>query len=249
MAAGLDSRAYTAREAWQLFAIMSEFVEATERLNQVRPAVSIFGSARTPPDHPYFALAERIARSLSDSGFTVISGGGPGIMTAANRGAFLGTSPAVGLNIELPREQFGNAYQDISLSFRHFFARKVTFVRFASAYVVMPGGFGTLDELTEALTLVQTGKTRRMPIILVWEPFWRGLLDWFRERLVDEGMINPEDMDLVQVHDEPEQVVETIFRHYENRGVRPEPRGTRKLPQLVALTAGPTSGSATLGGT
>ena len=168
VAAGLDSRAYTAREAWQLFAIMSEFVEATERLNQVRPAVSIFGSARTPPDHPYFALAERIARRLSDSGFTVISGGGPGIMTAANRGAFFGKSPAVGLNIELPREQFGNAYQDISLSFRHFFARKVTFVRFASAYVVMPGGFGTLDELTEALTLVQTGKTRKMPIILVW---------------------------------------------------------------------------------
>jgi len=223
VAAGLDSRAYTAREAWQLFAIMSEFVEATERLNQVRPAVSIFGSARTPPDHPYFALAERIARSLSDSGFTVISGGGPGIMTAANRGAFLGASPAVGLNIELPREQFANAYQDISLSFRHFFARKVTFVRFASAYVVMPGGFGTLDELTEALTLVQTGKTRKMPIILVWEPFWRGLLDWFRERLVDEGMINPEDMDLIHVHNEPEQVVETIFRHYENRTFVPSP--------------------------
>jgi len=189
----------------------------------VRPAVSIFGSARTPPDHPYFALAERIARRLSDSGFTVISGGGPGIMTAANRGAFLGTSPAVGLNIELPREQFANAYQDISLSFRHFFARKVTFVRFASAYVVMPGGFGTLDELTEALTLVQTGKTRKMPIILVCEPFWRGLLDWFRARLVGEGMINPEDMDLIQVHDEPEQVVETIFRHYENRAFVPGP--------------------------
>ena len=197
------------------------FVEATERLNQVRPAVSIFGSARTPSDHPYFALAERISRLLSDSGFTVISGGGPGVMTAANRGAFYGRSPAVGLNIELPREQFGNAYQDISLSFRHFFARKVTFVRFASAYVVMPGGFGTLDELTEALTLVQTGKTRKMPIILVWEPFWRGLLDWFRDRLVAEGMINPEDMDLVQVHNEPEQVVETIFRHYENRAFVP----------------------------
>jgi uncharacterized protein (TIGR00730 family) len=189
----------------------------------VRPAVSIFGSARTPPDHPYFALAERIARQLSDSGCTVISGGRPGIMTAAKRGGFLGKSPAVGLNIELPREQFSNAYQDISLSFRHFFARKVTFVRFASAYVVMPGGFGTLDQLTEALTLVQTGKTRKMPIILVWEPFWRGLLDWFRERLVGEGMINPGDVDLVQVHNEPEQVVETIFRHYENRTFVPSP--------------------------
>jgi uncharacterized protein (TIGR00730 family) len=185
--------------------------------------VSIFGSARTPEDHPYFALAERTSRLLSDAGFTVISGGGPGIMEAANRGAFFGSSPAVGLNIELPREQFGNTYQDISLSFRHFFARKVTFVRFATAYVVLPGGFGTLDELTEALTLVQTGKTRKMPIILLHEPFWRGLLDWFRDRLVGEGMIDPEDMGLVQVHNEPEQVVETIFRHYESRAFIPSP--------------------------
>jgi uncharacterized protein (TIGR00730 family) len=222
-AAGLDARGSTAREAWQLFGIMSEFVEATERLNQVRPAVSIFGSARTPEDHPYFQLAERIARLLSDAGFTVISGGGPGIMTASNRGAYHGKSPAVGLNIELPREQFGNAFQDISLSFRHFFARKVTFVRFATAYVVMPGGFGTLDELTESLTLVQTGKIRKMPIILVWEPFWRGLLDWFRDRLVAEGMIDPGDLDLIHVQNEPEQVVETIFRHYENRAFVPSP--------------------------
>jgi uncharacterized protein (TIGR00730 family) len=223
VAAGMDARAYTAREAWQLFAIMSEFVEATERLNQVRPAVSIFGSARTPPDHPYFELAERIARLLSDAGFTVISGGGAGIMEATNRGAYFGRSPAVGLNIELPREQYGNTYQDISLSFRHFFARKVAFVRFATAYVVLPGGFGTLDELFEALTLVQTGKTRKMPIILVWEPYWRGLLQWFRERLVGEGMIDPEDVDLVQVHNEPGEVVETIFRHYENRAFVPSP--------------------------
>jgi uncharacterized protein (TIGR00730 family) len=223
VAAGMDTRAYTAREAWQLFAIMSEFVEATERLNQVRPAVSIFGSARTPPDHPYFELAERIARLLSDAGFTVISGGGAGIMEATNRGAYFGRSPAVGLNIELPREQYGNTYQDISLSFRHFFARKVAFVRFATAYVVLPGGFGTLDELFEALTLVQTGKTRKMPIILVWEPYWRGLLQWFRERLVGEGMIDPEDVDLVQVHNEPGEVVETIFRHYENRAFVPSP--------------------------
>ena len=221
VAAGMDSRAYTAREAWQLFAIMSEFVEATERLNQVRPAVSIFGSARTPPDHPYFELAERIARLLSDSGFTVISGGGAGIMEAVNRGAYFGKSPAVGLNIELPREQYGNTYQDISLSFRHFFARKVTFVRFATAYVVMPGGFGTLDELFEALTLVQTGKTRKMPIILVGSQFWSGLLEWFRAALLEEKVISPEDMDLVQVIDEPEAVVSAIFKHYESRGFEP----------------------------
>ena len=218
MAAGADVRSTSSLEAWQLFAIMSEFVEATERLHHVHPAVSLFGSARTPENHPYFKLAEQISRQLSDSGFTVISGGGPGIMEASNRGAFFGKSPAVGLNIELPFEQCGNNYQDISLSFRHFFARKVTFVRFAIAYVVMPGGFGTLDELTEALTLVQTGKTRKMPIILVHSPFWKGMLDWFRERLVTEGMISPQDMDLMQVIDKPHEVVEAIFRHYENRG-------------------------------
>ena len=223
VAAGMDSRAYTAREAWQLFAIMSEFVEATERLNQVRPAVSIFGSARTPPDHPYFELAERIARLLSDSGFTVISGGGAGIMEAANRGAFYGKSPAVGLNIELPREQSGNRYQNISLSFRHFFTRKVMFAKVATAFIVLPGGYGTLDELFEALTLVQTGKTRQMPIILVHEPYWRGLIDWCRARLVEEGMIDATDIDLMQVCNEPKEVVDAIFAFYDKRGFEPSP--------------------------
>ncbi|MCX7893098.1 MAG: TIGR00730 family Rossman fold protein [Burkholderiales bacterium] len=223
VSAGIDPAQSSAREAWQLLGIMSEFVEATERLNQIRPAVSIFGSARMPAGHPYYELAERIARLLSDAGFAVISGGGPGIMEAANKGAHFGRSPAVGLNIELPREQFGNTYQDISLSFRHFFARKVTFIRFATAYVVMPGGFGTLDELTEALTLVQTEKIRRLPVILVHEPFWRGLVDWFRDRLVAEGMISPGDIDLVQTLNEPEAVVEAIFRYYEKGGFTPTP--------------------------
>ena len=212
-----------ALESWRIFGIMSEFVEATERLSQIRPAVSIFGSARTPPDHPYYLLTEQIARQLSDAGFAVISGGGPGIMEAANKGAYHGKSPSVGLNISLPMEQGANAYQDISQTFHHFFARKYMFVRFAAAYVVMPGGFGTLDELLEALTLIQTGKSRRMPVILVHSPFWQGLLDWLRERLVSEGMINPEDMDLVQVIDQPEAVVEAIFRHYERRGFQPSP--------------------------
>jgi uncharacterized protein (TIGR00730 family) len=215
MSAGIDAGQSTAPEAWHLLGIMSEFVEATERLNQIRPAVSIFGSARTPPGHPYYKLAERIARLLSDAGFAVISGGGPGIMEASNKGAHFGRSPSVGLNIELPREQFGNTYQDISLAFRHFFARKVTFIRFATAYVVMPGGFGTLDELTEALTLVQTEKIRKLPVILVHEPFWRGLVDWFRDRLVAEGMISTDDMNLLQVLNEPEDVVDAIFRYYE----------------------------------
>lgn len=221
-----------AREAWQLFAIMSEFVEATERMNQVRPAVSLFGSARTPETHPYFKLGEEIARQLSDSGFSVISGGGPGIMEAANRGAYFGESPSVGLNIQLPHEQYGNTYQDISLSFRHFFARKYIFVRFAIAYVVLPGGFGTLDELGEALTLVQTGKMLKMPIILVHEPFWRGLLDWFKNTLVTEGMISPEDMDLIQVIDKPEDVVEAIFKHYERRGFMPAAGDREKFLNL-----------------
>ena len=214
-------QATASREAWRIFGIMSEFVEATDRLAQIRPAVSIFGSARTPPDSPYFQLAERIARLLSDSGFSVISGGGPGIMEAANKGAFFGKSPSVGLNIQLPHEQQSNEFQDISQTFRHFFARKYMFVRFASAYVVMPGGFGTLDELLEALTLIQTGKARKIPLILVSSTFWGGMLDWFRDRLVAEGMINPEDMDLIKVIDQPEAVVEAIFEHYEKRGFEP----------------------------
>ncbi len=211
----------SAREAWRVFGIMAEFVEPTERLAGIRPAVSVFGSARAAENSRTFALAEETARLLSDAGFSVISGGGPGVMKAANKGAFHGRSPAVGLNIQLPHEQVANEYQDISLSFKHFFVRKVMFVKFATAYVVLPGGFGTLDELFEALTLVQTGKTRRMPIILMHEPFWRGLLGWFRERLVAEGMILPGDLDLLQVIDEPRQVVDAIFAYYEKRGFEP----------------------------
>ena len=209
------------KEAWRVFGIMAEFVSATERLNQIHPAVSIFGSARTKPDQPYYKLTEEISRLLSDAGFSVISGGGPGIMEAANKGAFYGKSSSVGLNIQLPHEQTSNHYQDISQTFQHFFARKVMFVKFASAYVVMPGGFGTLDELMEALTLVQTGKTRRMPIILVGSKFWSGMLDWFRNALLDEKVISPEDMDLIQVIDEPQAIVTAIFKHYETRGFEP----------------------------
>ncbi|CAM5279180.1 TIGR00730 family Rossman fold protein [Thauera mechernichensis] len=214
---------YNARESWRIFGIMAEFVEATERLASIRPAVSIFGSARTPPDHLYYMLTEKIARLLSDSGFAVISGGGPGIMEAANKGAYFGKSPSVGLNIQLPLEQSANPYQDISQTFQHFFARKFMFVKFATAYVVMPGGFGTLDELLEAMTLIQTRKSRKIPIILVHGPFWQGLLDWLRDRLVSEGMINREDLDLIQVIDKPEDVVEAIFKHYERRGFQPLP--------------------------
>jgi uncharacterized protein (TIGR00730 family) len=227
-----ESKSDSSREAWRVFGIMSEFVEATQRLSAIRPAVSIFGSARTAPDSPYYALTETIARLLSDAGFSVISGGGPGIMEAANRGAFHGKSPSVGLNIQLPHEQTTNEYQDISQSFRHFFARKYMFVRFANAYVVMPGGFGTLDELLEALTLIQTGKSRRIPIILVHEPFWRGLIDWFRSTLVSEGVISAEDINLIQLIDKPEDIVEAIFKHYETRGFAPLPAEHEMLLNL-----------------
>ncbi|MHB9118077.1 MAG: LOG family protein [Burkholderiales bacterium] len=226
----LIAQTYSAKESWRVFGIMSEFVEATERLSAIRPAVSIFGSARTSPDHAYYMLTEQISRQLSDAGFSVISGGGPGIMEAANKGAYFGKSPSVGLNIQLPHEQHNNPFQDISQTFRHFFARKVMFVKFATAYVVMPGGFGTLDELMEALTLVQTGKSRKIPIILVHEPYWRGLIDWFRHTLVSEGMINPEDMDLIQIIDEPKAVVDAIFSYYETRGF--EPTDTEQEIQL-----------------
>ena len=213
--------AWNSKEAWRVFGIMSEFVSATDRLNRIHPAVSIFGSARTKAGQPYYKLTEEIARLLSDAGFAVISGGGPGIMEAANKGAFYGKSPSIGLNIQLPHEQHSNAYQNISQTFQHFFARKVMFVKFASAYVVMPGGFGTLDELMEALTLVQTGKTRKMPIILVGSQFWSGMVEWFKTALLDEKVISPEDMDLIQLIDEPKEVVSAIFKHYESRGFEP----------------------------
>jgi uncharacterized protein (TIGR00730 family) len=214
----LQVAATSAREAWRVFGIMSEFVEATERLADIRPAVSIFGSARVLPGSNYYHLTEKIARLLSDAGFSVVSGGGPGVMEAANKGAFEGKSLSIGLNIQLPHEQTTNSYQDISQSFRHFFTRKYMFVKVAAAYVVMPGGFGTLDELLEALTLIQTGKSPRIPLILVGTEFWTGLLDWFYSRLVEEGMICPEDMNLIQIIDEPERVVSAIFDHYQARG-------------------------------
>jgi uncharacterized protein (TIGR00730 family) len=221
-----------ARESWHLWGIISEFVEASERLSEIRPAVSIFGSARIAAGAPVYQQTVEIARKLSDAGFAVISGGGPGIMEAANRGAFEGRSPSVGLNIELPFEQHGNAYQDISLRFRHFFARKVAFVKYAAAYVVMPGGFGTLDELTEALTLIQTGKGRRIPIVLVGSSFWSGLLGWMRDRLATDGMIAAKDLDLMTVADDSDTVVAAIFDFYDKRGFAQSAAEREKLLYL-----------------
>jgi uncharacterized protein (TIGR00730 family) len=220
------------QEAWRVLGIMAEFAAATERLRGLRPAVSVFGSARIKPGHPYYKKAEKIARLLSDAGFSVISGGGPGLMEAANRGAFAGKSPAIGLNILLPHEKGTHTHQDVSFDFRYFFARKMMFVRWASAYVVLPGGFGTLDELSECLTLVQTGKSRKIPIILVGGKFWRGLVDWVRDTLTREGMIGENDIDLMQILEEPEEIVEAIFHFYENRGFHPTRAEREKMLNL-----------------
>lgn len=220
------------REAWKLFRMMAEFVDGYEKLVAIRPAVSIFGSARVPADHPYYALAEHVGRVLSDAGFAVITGGGPGIMEAANKGAYAGKGQSVGLNIQLPREQRTNPYQDISLSFRHFFVRKVMFVKYAAAYVVLPGGFGTLDELSEILTLIQTGKTPRIPILLVGREYWGGLGDWIQAKLVAERMIDAGDMDLFKLTDEPQEVVDEILKHYGSRSFEPSDKERKALLEL-----------------
>ncbi|UJF24121.1 TIGR00730 family Rossman fold protein [Suttonella sp. R2A3] len=210
------------KESWKVFQIMSEFVEGFERLSMIEPSVSIFGSARIGEDHPYYALTQTVAKRLSDNGFSVVSGGGPGLMEAANKGAYEGKNGlSVGLNIQLPHEQQGNPYQDIALVFRHFFARKVMFVKYASAYVVMPGGFGTLDEFAEILTLMQTGKSRTIPVVLVGTSFWSPLLDWFKHTLLQEGTIASEDLDRMTLVDDADAVVTAIEDFYKDRPYTP----------------------------
>ncbi|MCX7219112.1 TIGR00730 family Rossman fold protein [Undibacterium sp.] len=232
IADGERATALKARESWHMFTIMAEFIESTERLSGVHPAVTIFGSARIAPEHPYYQQCVDVSRRLSDAGFAVISGGGPGIMEAANRGAFEGTSASVGLNIELPHEQKTNPWQNISLTFRHFFARKVAFVKYADAYVIFPGGFGTMDELSEVLTLIQTGKSRHIPVILVGSSFWRGLLDWIQVQMVGSGMIAPGDLNLVQLIDEPANIVEAIFAYYEAHDIEPSDEERQRMLYL-----------------
>lgn len=206
------------KESWKMFQIMAEFVEGFERLAHLPKTVSLFGSARSKPDSKYYKKAEIIAEKLSEAGFAVVTGGGPGIMEAANKGASKGPSPTVGLNIELPNEECANEYQDISLKFRHFFSRKVMFVKYASAYVVLPGGFGTIDELAEILTLIQTGKSRKIPIIIAERAFWDGLFNWIDGTLVNEGMINKNDLDYIEFIDDPDEIVKAINNFYLSRG-------------------------------
>jgi uncharacterized protein (TIGR00730 family) len=224
--------ALKARESWHMFTIMAEFIESTERLSALGPAVTIFGSARIKPDNPYYQACVDVAKRLSDEGFAVISGGGPGIMEAANRGAYEGNSASVGLNIELPHEQKTNPWQNISLNFRHFFARKVAFVKYADAYIIFPGGFGTLDELMEVLTLMQTGKTKRIPVILVGAHFWQGFLDWIKIQMADKGLIEDKDLNLVQLIDEPANIVDAIFAFYEAHDIEPSDEERQRMLYL-----------------
>jgi uncharacterized protein (TIGR00730 family) len=191
--------------------ITDELRAGFDALSGVAAAASFFGSARTPPGDPDYELARETARLVGESGLAIITGGGPGIMEAANRGAKDAGAPSVGLNIELPFEQGGNPYCDICLQFHYFFVRKIMFVRYASGFVVFPGGFGTMDELFEALTLIQTGKITEFPVVLVGSNYWSGLVDWFRERMLAEGNISPDDLDLFKVTDEPLEVRDLLM--------------------------------------
>jgi uncharacterized protein (TIGR00730 family) len=205
---------FSGGETWRVFRIMSEFVEGFESLRDLGPAISIFGSARTKRDEWPYQTAMKVAEMLARRGFAVISGGGPGVMEAANRGARNGKGVSVGLNIQLPLEQKANRYQTKSLTFRHFFARKVMFVKYASGYVIMPGGFGTLDEFFESLTLIQTGKIRKFPVVLLGRKYWEGLIRWMESTLIDERTIDPEDLNMFYLTDSAEDAVEYIIKFH-----------------------------------
>ncbi|MDO9515824.1 MAG: TIGR00730 family Rossman fold protein [Syntrophales bacterium] len=197
-------------ESWRIFRIMAEFVESIEELSRIGPAVSIFGSARESPGGAYYEKAREVARLLGEKGFGVITGGGPGIMEAANRGASEAGARSIGMNIQLPFEQKPNPYATTSIAYKYFFIRKVMFVKYAMAYVILPGGFGTMDELFEALTLIQTKRIRSFPVILMGSEYWGGLVDWMKKTMLQEGKVSEEDLDLIQMIDEPDQVVRHI---------------------------------------
>jgi uncharacterized protein (TIGR00730 family) len=199
-------------ESWRIFKIIGEFVEGVEQLYDIGPAVSIFGSARVGSDDPIYKTAEKIGEMFVNNKFAVITGGGGGIMEAANKGATKAGGKSIGLNIILPREQIPNRYANIKVEFNYFFIRKVMFVKYASAYIIMPGGLGTLDELFEAATLIQTQRIKPFPIILVGSDYWSGLIDWIKNQLLKTLKISPEDMDIFQVMDSPEEIIKTVKR-------------------------------------
>ncbi len=210
-------------DSWAIFKIMGEFVNGFEKMSAIGPCVSIFGSARVRPGEPYYDLAVKVAQRVAEAGYGIITGGGPGIMEAGNKGANLAGGTSVGLNIELPFEQHDNPFidSDKSLDFDYFFVRKVMFVKYSQGFVVMPGGFGTLDEFFEALTLIQTNKIHKFPIILVGSEFWKGLIDWIKTTLVQEGKISPGDLDLIQLVDTEDEVVNIIDAFYKKRDLSP----------------------------
>ncbi len=200
----------TIQDSWRMFRIMAEFVDGFESLSKYYPAVSIFGSTRIKPGDEIYKKAEQIGKLLAENGFAVITGGGPGVMEAANKGAFSAGGKSIGLNIELPLEQRPNPYTNITLNFRYFFVRKVMFVKYAVAYIILPGGFGTMDELLESITLIQTHKIRPFPVILVGTEYWKGLLDWIKGVVLEEGKISPSDLEIFQQIDQPEEIIKTI---------------------------------------
>lgn len=218
-------------EPWRIFRIMAEFVEGFEELATVGPAVSIFGSARTDPNNKYFELARATSYEIAKAGFAVITGGGGGIMEAANKGAHEAGGRSIGLNIELPQEQKPNEYQNLTLHFRYFFCRKVMFLKYANGFVVMPGGFGTMDEFFESLVLIQTLKQVYFPIILMGSDFWSGLIEWIREVMLDkEGYVSPEDMDVFRIIDDPQEAARILvdFRDKDGKGGLEQPPGLKK---------------------
>ncbi len=211
-------------DSWAIFKIMGEFVSGYEKLSRIGPCVSIFGSARTKPGHKYYKLAEEVASKIVDHGYGVITGGGPGIMEAGNKGAHIAGGTSVGLNIDLPFEQHDNPYidSDKSLDFDYFFVRKVMFVKYSQGFVVMPGGFGTLDELFEAITLIQTNKIEKFPIILVGTEFWSGLLDWVKDTLLEKNNnISPQDLDLIHMVDTADEVLDILNQFYKEYDLSP----------------------------
>ena len=201
------------QESWRLFKILSEIVDGFETLNDIGPAVSVFGSARVHPGEPLYEQTVDLSRQLAEAGFTVITGGGPGLMEAGNKGAFEAGGKSVGLHIHLPLEQKNNQYLNVRCDFRYFFVRKLMFIKYAMAYIALPGGYGTLDELSEALVLIQTKRIKAFPIVLLGKDFWGGLVDWFRGRLVADGFCNARDLDLFLVTDSIEEAVAHIRRH------------------------------------
>ncbi len=204
-------------DTWRVFRIMAELVEGFEALNGIGPAVTVFGSARLKPGSQYYNKCMKVTEELAKCGFAVISGGGPGIMEAANKGTQNANGISVGLNIELPMEQTPNTFQDVKVEFRYFFVRKLMFVKYAVGYVIFPGGFGTMDELFEALTLIQTKKIRGFPVVLVGSEYWKGMIDWLRSTVLGMGAIDPEDIDLMHIVDDPAEVCEIITKRYKDR--------------------------------